>query len=363
LNRNERNRSDSGKGRPDAAPGAYAASGVSREEGYRTVDLIRGVVGSFSDTAAAEIGAFAALHPIPGVDDLLLGAATDGVGTKIEIALRYGAYREVGQDCVAMCVNDLACHGVQPLFFLDYLACDTLTAETASQIVAGVAAAAHHCGATLIGGETAEMPGVYTPGSYDIAGFAVGTVRRGEVIDRSLIRGDEVLLAVPSSGVHSNGFSLVRSVLPDLEEEFEGRPLWQTLVTPTALYPPVVRALREGIAAKGDTRLSEAPAPDSPPAIRGIAHITGGGLYENVPRILPEGMHPEIDKASIRTPSIFRRIADAGVPEEEMYHTFNMGVGLVVAVDPDAVETVTAILPDAYPIGVVASGGGPLVLR
>lgn len=347
MNRNERNRSDS----DNPHPGAYAASGVSREEGYRTVDLIRGVVGGFSDTAAAEIGAFAALHPIPGVDDLLLGAATDGVGTKIEIALRYGAYREVGQDCVAMCVNDLACHGVQPLFFLDYLACDTLTAETASQIVAGVAAAAHHCGAALIGGETAEMPGVYTPGSYDIAGFAVGTVRRTEVIDRSLIRGDEVLLAVPSSGVHSNGFSLVRSVLPDLDEEFEGRPLWQTLVTPTALYPPVVRALRE------------ASAPGTAPTVRGIAHITGGGLYENVPRILPDGMHPVINRGSLRTPSIFRRIADAGVPEEEMYHTFNMGVGLVLAVDPDAVEAVVSILPDAYPIGTVRRGSGPLVLR
>lgn len=320
---------------------------MNREEGYRTVDLIRGIVAGHSDTAAAGIGAFAALHPIPGVADLLFGAATDGVGTKIDLSLRYGAYRQVGQDCVAMCVNDLACHGVRPAFFLDYLACDSLSAEVAAEIVAGVADATTMCGAALVGGETAEMPGVYTTGSYDIAGFAVGTVSIDRVITPRLITGDEVLLAIPSSGLHSNGFSLVRRILTDMEEPFQGEPLWKTLTTPTELYPPLINTLLDTIGIDG---------------IHGIAHITGGGLYENVPRILPEGIQAVIERGALRIPPIFHRIESAGVDKVEMFHTFNMGVGIVIAVAADHINKVLDTTPGSYLIGSLRPGEKKLIL-
>ncbi|MDA3948513.1 MAG: phosphoribosylformylglycinamidine cyclo-ligase [Spirochaeta sp.] len=331
---------------PESAPepavqrGSYAASGVNRDEGYRTVEMIRGLIGAYSDSAAREIGSFAALHPIPGVDGLLFGAATDGVGTKIDISVRYGAYRQVGQDCVAMCVNDLACHGVQPLFFLDYLACDTLSADVAAEIVAGVAEAAAACGAQLIGGETAEMPGVYTSGSYDIAGFAVGTVSTERVIRPELINGNETLIAVPSSGLHSNGFSLIRTLFPDLEAPFDGLPLWQTLVEPTRLYPPLINTLLDTVGTAG---------------IHGIAHITGGGLYENVPRILAPGTAAVVEAATIRSHPIFDLIGSAGVTTEERFRTFNMGIGLVLAAAPEATADVLGAVPDAYPIGQVVT--------
>lgn len=240
-----------------------------------------------------------------------------------------------------MCVNDLACHGVRPAFFLDYLACDSLSAEIASEIVAGVADAAAVCGAALIGGETAEMPGVYTSGSYDIAGFAVGTVAEARVISPKRITGDETLIAIPSSGVHSNGFSLVRRILPDMDEVFDGAPLWKTLVTPTELYPPLINTLLDTVGVRG---------------IHGIAHITGGGLYENVPRILPEGVRALIEGASIRTPAIFDRIERAGVDHDEMFHTFNMGVGIVLAVASEAVETILTAISESYTLGSLAPG-------
>jgi phosphoribosylformylglycinamidine cyclo-ligase len=338
--RNTLNTSPSDKG------ASYADSGVSRDEGYRTVHMIRTLLAGHSRSAAANIGSFAAIHPIPGIDGLLLGAATDGVGTKIELAVRYGTLESVGQDCVAMCVNDLACHGITPLFFLDYLACDTLSADTASRIVAGVADAAAFCGARLIGGETAEMPGVYTPDSYDIAGFAVGTVSADRVIHPGLIRGKEVLLGIPSSGVHSNGFSLIRAVITDMEAPFHGRPLWQTLLEPTALYPPVINRLLNTLGTDG---------------VHGIAHITGGGLYENVPRILPPGGSAVIRKGAIPPPPVFDLIGRAGVAEDEMYHTFNMGVGMVVAIEPSladrALEVLRADFPGSQVIGEVLSAG------
>ncbi len=325
---------------------SYADSGVNRDEGYRTVAMIRHLLTSRSREAAENIGSFAAIHPVPGVDGLLLGAATDGVGTKIELAIRYGTFRSVGQDCVAMCVNDLACHGIVPLFFLDYLACDTLSAETAAEIVAGVADAAAYCGAQLIGGETAEMPGVYTPDSYDIAGFAVGTVPKDGVIHPGLIRGNEVLLGIPSSGIHSNGFSLIRTVISDIDAPFHGRPLWQTLLEPTALYPPVINTLLNTFGTE---------------SVHGIAHITGGGLYENVPRMLPPGATVTVRKEAIAHQPVFDLISRAGVSEHEMYHTFNMGVGMVVAVEPSIVDRALQILAADFPgsgvVGEVTSAG------
>ncbi len=327
---------------------SYAESGVNREEGYRTVDMIRRLLAGRSTSAAKEIGSFAAIHPIPGIDNILLGAATDGVGTKIDLAVRYGTLREAGQDCVAMCVNDLACHGISPLFFLDYLACDALSAVTASEIVAGIADAAAACGAQLIGGETAEMPGVYAPGKYDVAGFAVGTVTPERLVHKGLIKGDETLIALPSTGVHSNGFSLIRSVISDMEVSFHGGPLWRSLLTPTALYPPVINELLDAVGTAG---------------VHGIAHITGGGLHENVPRILPEGLTAVIDTRIMAEPDLFSLIRKSGVTGDEMYHTFNMGYGMIIAVDPAAADralsTVRRKFPGAEAVGRLTASRGP----
>lgn len=323
----------------------YESAGVNREEGYRTVNLISEALRGNSQTASpgrlvSGIGGFASLYELPGMEETLLAASTDGVGTKIDISLQYGKLREIGQDCVAMCLNDLVCHGARPLFFLDYLACEKLTAETASQIVTGIGEAAASCGALLVGGETAEMPGIYREGKYDVAGFAVGIVQREKAIHPGRITGGETLLALPSSGLHSNGYSLLRALLRNFDREWEGFPLSELLTEPTRLYVNQLLRLHEEV------------------GIRGAAHITGGGIEENLPRILPEGCDAVIRRGLIRELPVHRFLRTLPVQEEELFRTFNMGVGMVIALSREDREEALSILGDeAYELGEIISGG------
>lgn len=323
----------------------YESAGVSREEGYRTVTLISEALRRSSHSGSpgrlvSGIGGFASLYELPGSEDTLLAASTDGVGTKIDISLKYGKLREIGQDCVAMCLNDLVCHGARPLFFLDYLACEKLQAETAAEIVTGIGEAAASCGALLVGGETAEMPGIYREGTYDVAGFAVGIVRRDQAIHPGRITGGEVLLALPSSGLHSNGYSLLRALVKSFEEEWEGLLLADLVTEPTRLYVNQLLRLHEEV------------------GVRGAAHITGGGLEENLPRILPDRCDAVIEKERIRELPIHRFLRTLPVTEEELFRTFNMGVGMVVAVDrKDQEEALSLLGHEAYALGEITSGG------
>ena len=233
-----------------------------------------------------------------------------------------------------MCANDILCHGAKPLFFLDYLACGKLDSNVASEIVLGMVKACKDNECALIGGETAEMPGMYQAGDYDVAGFCVGIVERDEIIDGSKIKKGDKIIAIPSSGFHSNGFSLVRKVFPNFEEEFEGKPLYETLLEPTRLYYQPIHQLLKVV------------------SLSGIAHITGGGLIENVPRIIPNGLCAEIKTEKIRIPSIMLELEKRGnVDRMEMFGTFNMGVGMVVVVDEKDAEKVLSTLKDAYEIG------------
>ncbi len=259
-------------------------------------------------------------------------------------------YDSIGVDCVAMCINDILCHGATPLFFLDYLACGKLNSEIASEIVTGIAKACKESHCALIGGETAEMPGMYQVGDYDVAGFTVGAVERDEIIDGSKIKEGDVLLALPSSGFHSNGFSLIRKIFTDYYEDWNGKPLYETLLTPTRLYGQIIHAL-----------LSEFP-------INGIAHITGGGLYENVPRIMPDGLCAEIDANQIEVPEIMLELQRRGnIETQEMFGTFNMGVGMVLAVDAALANDIISFLQrkneKAYLIGKVSNGEEKLQLK
>ena len=287
---------------------------------------------------------------------IILVSGTDGVGTKIKIAFMMDKHDTVGIDCVAMCVNDIICSGAKPLFFLDYIACGKNVPEKIAAIVSGVAEGCVQSGCALIGGETAEHPGLMPEEEYDLAGFAVGIVDKEKVLDnKSIIPGD-VIIALPSSGVHSNGFSLVRHAL-DIEnadltsprEELGGKSLGETLLTPTRIYVKPVLALIEQV------------------KVKGISHITGGGFYENIPRSLPEGMTAKIDKSAIRTPAIFGLIAKAGnIPERDMFNTFNMGVGMAITVAKEdaekAVEFLRANGEDAYVIGEVVEGCEGVIL-
>lgn len=332
----------------------YKAAGVDIEAGYRSVELMKehvkrtmrkevlGGLGSFS--GAFDMSAFAKMkHPT-------LVSGTDGVGTKLKLAFLLDRHDTVGIDAVAMCVNDIACAGGEPLFFLDYIACGRNEPERIAEIVKGVAEGCVQAGAALIGGETAEMPGFYPPDEYDIAGFSVGVVERDEMIDGSAVRDGDVLVGLASSGVHSNGFSLVRQIFPMRRTNLEyhigelGMSLGDALLVPTKIY---VRALRE-IKAAGIT-------------IHGCSHITGGGFYENIPRMLPEGLRAMVRKSSYEVPSIFRLLQSEGnVEEHMMYNTYNMGIGMVLAVSPDDVDGVTASVRAAgempYVIGEVKSG-------
>ena len=320
----------------------YKSAGVNKEEGYQTVHKIKDAVASTHNKNVLNgIGSFGAFYELGKYNNPVLVSGTDGVGTKLRIALDVKKYNTVGIDCFAMCANDILCHGAKPLFFLDYLACGKLDSDVAAEIVGGIVKACKVTGCALIGGETAEMPGMYEIGDYDVAGFCVGIVEKDEIIDGSKIQAGDVVIALPSSGFHSNGFSLVRKVFPDFHETWNGKPLYETLLEPTRLYGKTILGLMEDV------------------EIHGIAHITGGGLIENVPRILPDGLGVEIQKSNIRVPEIMQELQKrAGISDEEMLGTFNMGVGMVVVVKPEIKDEVLQKLDEmgeeAYEIGYVA---------
>ncbi|MFV0138595.1 phosphoribosylformylglycinamidine cyclo-ligase [Empedobacter falsenii] len=326
----------------------YKQAGVDKEEGYQTVSKIKdAVAATHNENVLNGIGSFGAFYQLGGYKNPVLVSGTDGVGTKLRVALDSKVYDTVGIDCFAMCANDILCHGAKPLFFLDYLACGKLDSDIAAEIVGGIAQACKETGTALIGGETAEMPGMYQVGDYDVAGFCVGVVERDEIIDGSKIKAGQVIVALPSSGFHSNGFSLVRRIFPDFNEEFEGKPLFETLLVPTKLYQNDIFKIK-----------------DAGIEMTGIAHITGGGLIENVPRIINDGLTAVIEKAKINVPTVMQELAKRGnIAEDEMFGTFNMGVGMVVIVDQTDAEKVLNIIDGSAIIGEIQEGADKIILK
>jgi phosphoribosylformylglycinamidine cyclo-ligase len=329
---------------------SYKDSGVDKEEGYRTVEKIKDKVKStYSANVMNEIGSFGALYKLGDYKKPVLVSGTDGVGTKLKIAFETGKYDTVGIDCVAMCVNDILCHGAKPLFFLDYLACGKLDSDVSSEIIKGVADGCLQAGASLIGGETAEMPGFYTVGEYDIAGFAVGAVEEEEIVNGSNIEEGNAIIAISSSGPHSNGFSLIRKLFVDLNEVYENKKIWEHLLTPTKIYVKSIQKLMESV------------------KINGMAHITGGGLIENVPRTIPDGFCANIDKKKVEIHPIFKHEYFKKVTEDELWGTFNMGVGFIVIVKKEDAEKTIGILKEngenAYEIGYISKGENKLCLK
>jgi phosphoribosylformylglycinamidine cyclo-ligase len=317
---------------------SYKAAGVDVTAGYRAVDLMKSHVGrTMTSEVLSSIGGFGALvlPDLTGISQPVLVSGTDGVGTKLKLAFLQNKHDTVGIDCVAMCVNDIICSGARPLFFLDYLALGKNVPERVAEIVSGVAEGCVQSGCALVGGETAEMPGFYPEDEYDLAGFAVGIVDKNKIIDGSSIVPGDKLIGLASNGLHSNGFSLVRKVLnvenTDLAKFRSelGCSLGEELLKPTRLYAKTVVSI-----------LSEKSF-----TIKGMSHITGGGIYENLPRMLPEGVKAEVKASSWTPPAIFKLIADAGkIPTRDMYNTFNMGVGLIMAVSADEADKALAAL-------------------
>lgn len=327
---------------------SYKAAGVDITAGYRAVELMKQhIARTITKGASSDIGGFGGLFELDltGIAKPVLVSGTDGVGTKLKIAFLMDKHDTVGIDCVAMCVNDIICCGAKPLFFLDYIACGKNVPERIADIVAGVAEGCVQSGASLIGGETAEMPGFYPEDEYDLAGFAVGVVDKDKVLNNKTIGEGDVIIALPSSGVHSNGFSLVRKVF-DVEnadikspvEALGGKSIGETLLAPTKIYVKPMCALFDEI------------------TVKAVSHITGGGFYENIPRSLPSGFGAKIEKSSVRVLPIFDLIAkQGGIPERDMFNTYNMGVGMSIVVgknDADkALEILKANGEDAYIIG------------
>ena len=323
----------------------YKDSGVNIEEGYKSVNLIK----SYAEETMLpfvlnSIGSFAGMVEIPeGYKRPVLVSGTDGVGTKLDIAFRMKKYDTVGIDCVAMCVNDILCHGAMPLYFLDYIACGKLEADVAASLVKGVADGCIQAGCSLIGGETAEMPGFYPNGEYDIAGFAAGIVEKEEIINGSSIKEGDVLIGITSSGLHSNGYSLIRKIIPDLDMPFGNKTIGEVLLTPTKIYvKPILELIQEF-------------------KIKGMAHITGGGFIENIPRMFRGNFTAVINTNSYPLPELFQYINSLGVDKNHMYNTFNMGIGFVLCAAPEDAEGIIKSLiskgETAYKIGVVAAGG------
>ncbi len=319
----------------------YADSGVDIDAGNRLVDLIKPMVRATARPGTeAEIGGFGGLFDLKaaGFKDPVLVAATDGVGTKLKIAIETGLHGGIGIDLVAMSVNDLVVQGAEPLFFLDYFACGKLDPEAAAAIVAGIAEGCRESGCALIGGETAEMPGLYKTGDYDLAGFAVGAAERGMLLPRSDIVAGDAVLGLASSGVHSNGFSLVRRIVETSGLAFADQApfspvmtLGGALLTPTRLY---VKSCLRAIQATG--------------AVKGLAHITGGGFTDNIPRVLPRELGVRINLARLPVLPVFKWLAGQGkIAELELLRTFNCGIGMIAIVKPDAVDAVTAVLTEA----------------
>ncbi|GAA0688639.1 MULTISPECIES: phosphoribosylformylglycinamidine cyclo-ligase [Clostridium] len=329
----------------------YKDAGVNIEEGYRAVDLIKGYAKStMNPLVLNHIGSFGAMMELPeGYKKPVLISGTDGVGTKLEIAFKMNKYDTVGIDCVAMCVNDILCHGAQPLFFLDYIACGKLEANVASDIVKGVADGCLQSGSALVGGETAEMPGFYPEGEYDIAGFSVGIVDKDKIIDGHEVEEGDVIIGLPSSGVHSNGYSLVRKIVTDLDEKLGDKTLGEILLTPTRIYVKPIQKLMEKF------------------KIKAMCHITGGGFIENVPRMLPKNKTAVILKDSYEIPEIFKYMMNLGVEKDHMYNTFNMGIGFMVCIDKSIKDEVLAELQamgeKAYEIGYITCGEEGVCLK
>jgi phosphoribosylformylglycinamidine cyclo-ligase len=329
----------------------YKESGVNIEEGYQSVNLIKNIASkTMMPWVLNNIGSFAGMVEIPeGYRRPVLVSGTDGVGTKLDIAFRMKKYDTVGIDCVAMCVNDILCHGAKPLFFLDYLACGRLEAEVAAQMVKGVSDGCLEAGCALIGGETAEMPGFYRDGEYDIAGFSVGVVEKDKIIDGRSIKEGDVLIGLTSSGFHSNGYSLIRKLIADLNSDFDGKRIGEVLLTPTRIYVKSILKLLEGV------------------NIKGMAHITGGGFIENIPRMFKDKLTAVVYKDSYNRPAIFNHLMSLGVEEKHMYNTFNMGIGFVICVDrlesDKAIKALQSIGEEAYEIGFVTCGGGGICLK
>ncbi|MBQ1893589.1 MAG: phosphoribosylformylglycinamidine cyclo-ligase [Clostridia bacterium] len=335
---------------------SYAEAGVDITAGYEAVKRIKEHVARTNIAGtASELGGFGGAFELMGYKEPVLISGTDGVGTKLKLAFRMDKHDTIGIDCVAMCVNDVVCAGASPIFFLDYIATGKLIPERIESIVKGVADGCVESGCALIGGETAEMPGFYPENEYDLAGFSVGVVEKSELMDNANVKEGDVIIAMPSSGVHSNGFSLVRKIFDvEGEELFEfvpelGMTLGEALLTPTRLYVKPVKALRRAA------------------NVHSLAHITGGGFYENIPRAIPKGLSAKIDRKKVRVLPIFRLIAEKGnIPERDMFNTFNMGVGMVATVPPEEEAAAIAALKeagvDAYTIGtVVASDEGVIM--
>ncbi|HEV3273824.1 MAG TPA: phosphoribosylformylglycinamidine cyclo-ligase [Candidatus Dormibacteraeota bacterium] len=335
----------------------YADAGVDIEEGNRAVSLIRRTIAStHTAQVLGGIGAFSGLFALePGSPNgRVLASSTDSVGTKVKVAIATGRHRGIGVDLVNHCVNDILCCGAEPLFFLDYYATGKLVPEQLAELIEGIAEACRAAGCALIGGETAEMPGVYALGDYDIAGFIVGSVEASAIIDGRRVRAGDVLLALPSSGLHTNGYSLVRHIVAEHELQWADllpgtdKPLVDLLLEPHRSYLQAIRELR------------------TMTDIRAMAHLTGGGVIDNVPRVLPDGLAATIDRSSWSVPPLFNAIQQAGgVHLEEMWRTFNMGVGMVVIVPPDVPSIATAAGMPVWRIGEVVpqSGTRRVILR
>ena len=338
---------------------SYKAAGVDITAGYKAVELMKThIAKTMSAGVMGDIGGFGGLFELDmtGITKPVLVSGTDGVGTKLKLAFLMDKHDTVGIDCVAMCVNDIICVGAKPLFFLDYIAVGKNFPEKVAAIVSGVAEGCVQSGASLIGGETAEMPGFYPEDEYDLAGFAVGVVDKDKILNNKTIKEGDVILALPSSGVHSNGFSLVRRVL-DVEnadiktplEKLGGKSIGEALLAPTKIYVKPMLALFEEV------------------TVKAVSHITGGGFYENIPRSIPKGFGAQINKDALRIPAIFSLIMEQGnIPERDMFNTFNMGVGMSVVVAKEDAEKAIEILKangeDAYIMGeIIASEEGVVI--
>ncbi len=338
---------------------SYAGAGVDITAGYKAVELMKThIKRTLTAGAMSDIGGFGGLFEIvlTGISKPVLVSGTDGVGTKLKLAFIMDKHDTVGIDCVAMCANDIICCGAKPLLFLDYIACGKNVPEKIAEIVSGIAEGCVQSGASLIGGETAEMPGFYPIDEYDLAGFCVGVVDKDKVLDNSKMAEGDVVIALPSSGVHSNGFSLVRKVFDvdnaDIKTpvaELGGKSVGETLLTPTKIYVKPMLALFEEV------------------TVKAVSHITGGGFYENIPRSIPDGFGAKIDKSALKILPIFDLIAKTGnIPERDMFNTFNMGVGMSIVVAKEdaekAIEVLKANGEDAYIIGEIIKGEEKVVI-
>ncbi len=338
---------------------SYAAAGVDITAGYKAVELMKShIAKTLTKGVCSDVGGFGGLFELDltGINKPVLVSGTDGVGTKLKIAFLMDKHDTVGIDCVAMCVNDIICAGAKPLFFLDYIACGKNVPEKIADIVKGVAEGCVQSGAALIGGETAEMPGFYPIDEYDLAGYSTGVVDKDKIIDNKTMEEGDVVIALPSSGVHSNGFSLVRKVF-DVENvdlkapvaELSGKSLGETLLTPTKIYVKPILALLEEV------------------KVRAISHITGGGFYENIPRSIPDGFGAKIDKSKVKVLPIFRLLQEKGnISEHDMYNTFNMGVGMSVVVPKCQEKKALSILKEqgieAYTIGEIIKSEDKIIM-